>query len=450
MQQNITDRFLDGIFALKDQPLPESARHHARRCLLDYLAATVAGAKMAEEETKKLLHSLGGTDPHASLIGLNRKASLLTASFINGISAHTAELDDGVISGIIHPGAPVFSALIPVAQRYRVNGEDLLLGAIAGYQAAVRIADAIQPSHKLRGYHATATCGALGAVVGILMMRNAAPSIVKNALSAAAVSAAGSLKVLEDNSQLKPINAGHAAASAITAVAIAECGFVGPADVFAGNAGFLAMMADTCDSDKLFGLTDEPLAIERVYFKPYAACRYCHPAIEATLALRAQGDIDTRSIKRIRVSTYELAVKHHDHTAVENVSSAKMSIPFSVAVALEYGAAGVAEYSEQAVQSDSVARVMKAVEVQADETYTAAFPRRTSAKVEITFNDGRVVTSEVHEPKGDPGKPLSDEEVSEKFVSLAMFSGMRESRAREVCDLVWQLPAHADRFYTLI
>ena len=71
---------------------------------------------------------------------MDTQTSLTTAALINGIASHTAELDDGVISGIIHPGTPVFSALLPYAQKHKIEGDNLLRGIIAGYEASVRLA----------------------------------------------------------------------------------------------------------------------------------------------------------------------------------------------------------------------------------------------------------------------------------------------------------------------
>ncbi len=450
MSQTIIDQFIAGTLSRVAGSLPDSVLHQARRCLLDYLGATFAGARMATEKNSELLRNLGGTEESASLIGMDQKAALATASLINGISSHTAELDDGVMSGIIHPGAPLFSALLPTAQIHGCSGEDLLCGIIAGYEGGVRIANAIQPSHKLRGYHATATCGALGAVVGISVMKRTGAHLMKQALSAAAVCASGSLKVLEDDSRLKAVNAGQAAASAVVAVALAESGFTGPEDAFAGKAGFLAMMADECDFDALLAKSQEHFAIEGVYFKPYAACRYCHPAIEAALKLREKPGFDAGTIRRVRVSTYRLAVTHHDHTTVESVSSAKMSIPFSTAVALVRGSAGIGQYTDETIRFGAIDRLAKLVEVEADEEYSAAFPQLTSARVELTLEDGRNLAAEVHEPKGDPGNPLSDAELEEKFLSLARFAAIPQSRAAKMAQLVWNLPADNGLLYGLL
>jgi len=440
MQLNLTDRFLADVMSLAEQPLSDSAIYNAKRCFLDYLGATFAGARMNENRSQPLAMMLGGDSQDASLIGLEVKSSLISAALVNGISSHTAELDDGVISGIIHPGTPTFSALIPIAQKYGLSGDRFLRGVVVGYEVALRLANAIQPDHKFKGYHATATCGAIGAAMGISIMRNFDFLKVKNAFSVAAVSAGGSLKVLEDNSQLKPYNPGHAAVSAIMACAVAEAGFIGPDDVLGGKAGFLSVMGSDIKESELLERRSNLLAVEQVYFKPYAACRYCHPAIETALKIKNQTTVDFSSIKEIRVSTYELAVTNHDHIIVESVPSAKMSIPFSVAVALKTGAASLAEYTPEIIGDSVVRDLMSKVVVRPDKKCTALFPQQTSAQLELLFRDGSMLSAEVFDAKGDPENPMSDDELIQKFNELTAYGGIQPERARRIQEGVFRLP----------
>jgi 2-methylcitrate dehydratase PrpD len=295
----------------------------------------------------KFINSLGHIKGDIKVIGSSNNTSIERASFLNGLNAHVAELDDGVISGIVHPGSPILSALIPYAQKEKVLGDDFLRGIIVGYEVATSLADAIQPSHKLKGYHATATCGALGGAMAIASMLNFSFNEMKNAFSIAAVSAFGTLKVLEDNSQLKPYNVAQAAQISVISAAMAKAGFQGPDDVLNGNRGFFEMLSNEINLSFLNIQNNKKLAVERVYVKPYAACRYCHPGIDAALNLNEKHTIEPEQIKSIEVSTYELAVKHHDHVIIENISSAKMSIPYSVAVALITKKAGLEQFTEE-------------------------------------------------------------------------------------------------------
>ena len=438
---NMAHEYLAALSQVDHAPLNATTLHQAKRCLLDYVGATWAGARMADDRIAAMLDRLGDHEQSVPLLGSNRHAALLTAVLINGIASHTAELDDGVISGIIHPGAPIFSALLPFAYLHTVSEMDFLRGAVVGYEAAVRLADAIQPSHKVRGYHATATCGAVGVALGILAMLRADPEAYASALAAVLATAGGRLKVVEDGSELKPYNPAHAAVSGTMAATVGLAGYDGAQDSFSGPAGFFAQMTDHLSLPNLLGEREPALAIERVYMKPYAACRYCHPAIEAALTIRRAHTPDLDAIRTVRVRTFELAVAHHDHTVVDGVASAKMGIPFGVAISLVTGSAGIDTYSDQWIREPQVKALMQRVQVVPDESYTALFPQQTPACVELEMNDGSLLSEECLEPKGDMNHPLSDEDLTAKVIALAGFSGLDDAAVQDLIRYVWAMPS---------
>ncbi|MFC2087939.1 MmgE/PrpD family protein, partial [Bacteroidota bacterium] len=413
-----------------------------------YLGCTFAGARMLKEKGNKLLNFLGEIHGNSSIIGFNKKASIESAVFLNGLSAHIAELDDGVISGIVHPGSPIFSALLPVAEKEKVKDSDLITGIITGYEAAVRIADAIQPSHKKRGYHATATCGTIGAALGITAMLDFSKSQMKDALSSASVSAHGTLKVLEDSSELKPYNVGQAALSGLLSVSMAKAGFKGSDDPLSGNSGFFSMMADQYDLTYL--KNTGTFGIERVYYKPYAACRYCHPAIEAALKLRFTHSINLEKIKTINVATYHLAVANHDHTTINGISSAKMSIPYSVAVALMSGKAGINEFSNENINNSDISSLTQKISINSDDQLSALFPKKSAAIVEIITDDGFIYKERVDNPKGEPENPLSDDEIKEKFITLSTYGNKSNEESQEIIRIVRRLENELHKLFSLL
>lgn len=367
------------------------------------------------------------------MLGYDRKALLQVATLLNGLSSHTAELDDGIISGIIHPGAPVFTALLAVAEQRNIDFEHFCKGVVAGYEASTRMANAIQPSHKKKGYHASATCGMLGVTVGVAVMLDYSFWNLKNAFSAAVATTHGTLKVLEDNSELKPYNVAMAAKDGIEAAFVGSL-FNGPVDPLEGYAGFLAQATDEVDYDKLFQGLNGKYCIEDVYTKPYAACRYCHPSIENVLKLQSETNINPDDIERIDIRTYSLAVDKHDNTTVGNVSAAKMSIPFATAVTFCKGSASVDAYSDDTVNDPSVNSLMRKVHVAADEDFSQAFPKLSIATMKVTTTDGHVFESKTDLPKGEAVNPMTDEELADKFISLACWSGLNEEKAKKIAE----------------
>lgn len=449
MKVNLTDKFIDELYQLGKASISPADNQLAKNFLIDYIGATFAGASLIKERGNKLLYLLN-SDGGCSVIGFNKKSSPQSAVFINGYCAHVAELDDGVISGSVHPGSPLFSALLTVGEIEKVSPHQFLIGVIVGYEAIIRLANTIQPSHKKKGYHATATCGAIGTAIGISAMLGISKEQMKNAFSCAVISAAGTLKAIEDNSDLKPFNVANAALNGYMAVSMARAGFQGPEDVLTGQRGFFNVMTDDFDDQELVKGNSVPNALNKVYVKPYAACRYCHPAIDAALSIKDKYSLDINQIKEINVKTYQLAVHNHDHTLIETISSAKMSIPFSVAVALKTGKAGISEFSKENVHSPELSELTKKVSVFPDVEFTSNFPDKSMGSIEITTESGEIYKEKVEYPKGEPENPLSQEELIQKFKVLMDFAGKNEDESGAVLKKVFDLENNLDDLYPLL
>jgi len=447
---NYTDSFINNIIEFSNKPFTVAQRHQAKRCLLDYLGATIAGAQILSEKRSLYFDALGKNIGDVKVIGCGIDTSVERAGFINGLNSHVAELDDGVISGIVHPGSPIFSALIPYAQKENVSGDDFIRGIIVGYEVATSLADAIQPSHKLKGFHATATCGSIGGAMAIASMLHYSIEEMKNALSIAAVSAFGTLKVLEDNSQLKPYNVAQAAQISINSVAMAKAGFQGPDDVLNGSRGFFEMLSDEINLDFLTIQKNEVLAIERVYVKPYAACRYCHPGIDAALNLMNKYKVEPETIKSIEVSTYDIAVKHHDHVIVANSSSAKMSIPYSVSVALITNKAGLEQYTDEFIYNDNISALARKVKVLSNDEFTKLFPKYSPAEIVVETYDGQRFNEKINNPRGEANVPLSDDELKNKFSSLVKFNTIKDFDSAKLIYSVFNLEKDINNLFELI
>lgn len=450
MTSNTTDTFIDRIYALSRESYPDAVVLQAKRCLLDYLGAAFAGAHLLREKGDALLAYMDADEGNASIIGFSRRSGILSAALMNGLSAHVAELDDGVRFGALHPGAPILSALLPVAQKEGVQGADLLRGVIVGYEAAIRIATAIQPSHYQMGYHPTATCGSIGAAVGAAAMLSFSPQQMSDALSAAAISASGMLKVIEGSSELKPFNSGRAALTGVLSSSMARAGFRGVPDVLYGPIGFLSMMSGVSDAPLLAESNANGAAIQKIYFKPYASCRHTHPAVEAVLTIRNRTGVRVEEIESITVTTYEGVLGKHDHTEVAGVSSAKMSIPYSVAIAAEKGTAGLDEFSTENVNNTEVLALAKKVAVRSDKDISAAVPDKRAAVVEIRTHCGRAHTERVDYPKGEPENPLSNEEICEKFRMLFAYGNGNDKRGHDIVDIVWNVEDELHKLFCLL
>ena len=414
---NVSQTFFKEIDCVAQREIPTDILARARYSLLDYLAVTCAGAAFQKDKIKSYIEFAQPEEGLFKVIGTGKCVALKEAVFLNGLNAHALDFDDGTNSGIIHLGSPIFSLLIPLAQRYGIGVEEMLKAAVVGYEASYTMAVSIQPKHKALGYHATGTCGMLGATLATAYMLNFTEEERYEAFAAACVAASGMLKVLDDGSELKPYNVAKTALLSLTGLQLAKAGFKGHPDPLGSYRGFLKMMSGDENTEIKPTLLNGTYAIMKSYTKPYASCRYTHPPVEAAIHLRSQCGIAPESVEKIKVETYSLAVSGHDHTDIQGAYSAKMSTPYSTAVALIYGKAGLQEFGDEVLNDSTVASLTKKVEVVANEEYSRIFPEKQTAVLTITAN-GKTYSERVDFPKGEPENPMSEEEFKIRYEAL--------------------------------
>ena len=423
---NISKEFFHAIDEVAQKDIPAEVMARAKRSLLDYLAVTCAGTAFQKEKLKEYYTFSEPEEGRYKVIGTGKSLVLKEAVFLNGLNGHALDFDDGTNSGIIHFGSPIFSLLLPLAQRYDKHVEDVLRAAVVGYEASYTMAVSIQPKHKALGFHATGTCGVLGATLAGTYLLGFTEEERYQAFAIACVSASGMLKVLDDGSELKPYNVAKTALLSLTSLQLAKSGFKGHDDPLGGYRGFLKMMSGDENTEIKPVLLNGTYAIMKSYTKPYASCRYTHPPVEAAIHLRKQYGFTTDMIEEVSVETYDLAVSGHDHTDIQGAYSAKMSTPYSTAVALIYGKAGLNEFEKNVLEHPQVVALTKRVKVVANDEFSRLFPEKQSAVVTI-FANGKTYSERVDFPKGEPENPMSEEEFKERYDDLMEYGGITKS-----------------------
>lgn len=425
--------YLNMIDSLWRADVPHDVMERAKKSLLDYLAVTCAGAEFQKDKLEKYWEFAKPEKGEFKAIGTGKDLVLKETVFLNGLNSHALDFDDGTNSGIIHLGSPIFSLLIPLSQRHEVEIEDMLKAAIVGYEASYTMAVSIQPGHKTMGYHATGTCGTLGAAIAASYMLGFSSEERFQAFAAACVAASGMLKVLDGGSELKPYNVAKTALISLTALQLGKSGFKGHPDPLGGR-GFFKMMTGKENVELKPVILNNTYAIMKSYTKPYASCRYTHPSVEAAILLR--GRVKAEDVQEINVRTYDLAVSGHDHTDIHGSYSAKMSIPYATAAGLLYGKAGLQEFSENAVKDEKILGLTKKVNVSSDEELSAMFPGIQAAVVTIKTKNGEY-EERVDFPKGEPENPLTDVEFRDRYEGLMAYAGVSPEVGEKVYNTVY-------------
>jgi 2-methylcitrate dehydratase PrpD len=275
-----------------------------------------------------------------------------------------------------------------------------------------------------RGWHSGAVFGpfAAAAAAGCLLRINAAQ--FEDALGLAATQASG-LMAAQFEAMSKRMHHGLASRNGLFAAAVASAGYTGIKRVFEREyGGFLSTFGEghAPDASQVCLDLGERWETERVAIKPHAAMGGLHGGIDAVLELAAGRALRSDDIEQVEVEVGE-AVFHHGGwvpTRPLNTVGAQMNLAYAVAVTILDGAAFVEQFSPSRIDQDDVWDLIGRTAVRHDAAIDQLGADAAGCtRVRIKFRNGEVNEAVVEQPRGRPGRPLSNQEIVAKFRRLA-------------------------------
>lgn len=418
VSQTLARTLADYTLRVRGDTLPRDVAAAARMCVLDWLGSAIAGSATEPGRMIRNVARLLGDSGPASLIPDGRLAPATTAAFQNGALSHIVELDDVHRASILHAGATVIPAALAAAQMAHASGGDLLAAVAAGYEVAIRIGEAVTPSHY-RYWHTTGTCGTFGAAAASARLLGLDAGGIASALGSAGTQAAGLWEFLADGAMSKHLHPGKAAMNGVLSALLAREGFTAASRILEGEKGFFRAMAASYDVSRITEGLGDSYRITGMSFKVHASCRHTHSTIDTALGLLHQYHPNPTDIEAVRVETYQVALDITANGQPDSVYAAKFSLPFCVALALCRGKAGLAEFTMDAVRDPLVARVMGRVSLAVAADLNAVHPAKWPARVTILMKDGRTFAAQTDYPRGDPENPVTVSDLEDKFRELA-------------------------------
>ena len=422
---------------LAGQALSDDILHHARRCLIDWYAATLPGSLLAPATVlREAFPEELGRGP-SRLLPDGLAAGTRAAALINGAASHTVEFDDIYRGALYHPGSPVIAAALAVAERERAPGLRLLQAIVAGYEVSNRIGVAVNPAHYAF-WHTTGTVGCFGAAAAAGCVLGLDAVRIAHALNAVASMAAGFQQAFRCDAMTKPMHAARAAEAGVLVALGARHGLTGAEHMLEGERGFGNAMSREVDWDAAVAGLGEEWTITRTTQKNHGCCGHTFAALDAVIALRDAHALSPEQISRIRVGTYapalEICGDYDPHTGYEG----KFSLPYCVAVALKEARVRLDAFDEAHLRDPAIRALMTRVDLVVDDECQAVFPARRSARVRIETHDGRVLEHHAATRKGDPDAPLSDAELVDKYRELAA-PVLGDGAAETLLDALWRV-----------
>lgn len=433
-------RIADYVAGLKIEDIPESTRHKASLCLIDYLAAAwnAQGHPLAEKYVRLAMSMAGKGSDDASAIGLGLKLPPAWAAFANAAQGHITETDDGHRTSIMHIGTVVIPVVLALAESRKLTGARIMEALVCGYDVAIRSGECFGPEHY-GIFHTTATAGTFGAAAAAAKAMNLSPQAVAWALGHAGTQASGLWQFLNENAvQAKPFHPAKAALAGMISATLAESGIEGAVEIFEGEKGFCAIASKKPQYDALVDKLGSVFKIDEVNFKGYPTCGQTHSMLDAMAAILSRERFLAEDVAEVEARVYQRAVDIAGIPDPETLEEAKFSNQFCLAFMISRGTLSFMNFTEEAMSDHDLRRVANKIRLVVDPEMDAGFPAARPCRITVRLNDGRSFSQENKFRKGDPENPMDAAAMQEKFAQLTEAS-LGDSQRRQILDWCLEL-----------
>ncbi len=421
-----TRRLAEFVAQTTFSSLPQEVVERAQDVARDTVGVIVGG--MAEPEVRALADYAAASFPGpATLFGWGRGADAPWATLVHGTAGTTLEMDEGHAFARGHAAIHALPPALALAEQRGATGAEALTAFVVGYEVAARAGVATRLREPVHPF------GAWGVLAGAAIaawFKGFDAAAVAGALEVAASYAiAPSFNAAFQGANVRNTYAGVVNRLGLMAADLYEVGFRGERGGLATTFG--QILGDSFDPGALVDGLGERYEIMRGYFKPYSACRYTHAAVDAVLALRAEG-VDPDAVQGVEVETYDIAARLADPEP-ETPLAGRFSTPYVVAATLLRGDAGPQSFRSDVLRDPAVLEMAGRVTVREDASFTAMTPAKRPARVRLHLRDGSQREKVVTGSKGDPDQPMRVPELREKFHSL-----VRPALGTEAATAAWE------------
>ncbi|HEY7678847.1 MAG TPA: MmgE/PrpD family protein, partial [Candidatus Methylomirabilis sp.] len=343
-----------------------------------------------------------------------RRKGILEAALANGTLGHALDFDDTYQPVPIHPSAPLVPALFALAETMPCTGKDVVAAFAAGCEASIRIGLALGRSHIEKGWHGTGTFGTFGAAAGAGRLLGLDAGRLAQAFGIASVQAAGLIRAAV-GTMCKPLHAGKAAMNGLLAACLARDGFTGPREILTDTQCFGELFGGpTLVPERAVDGLGRRYEMLNISFKPYACCSQTHPTADAVRGLREAHGLKPDDVEAITLTVNPVAANVAGIPSPAGSAEGKFSLAYVAALALSGEPLGIAGFEPGRVTRPDLqalcSRVMLDVKPGMGDVETHAT---------IVTRDGRRLAHYIAEARGNPGNPMSEDELRAKFLGLA-------------------------------
>ena len=430
------------VVGLKLADVPQAVVAKAKLVFLDTVGIALASSTIDfGHMVTNVARKLGGGND-SLLIGTSSRVAAANAVIANGTLAHGLDYDDTLEEAVVHTGSCAWMTALAVGEEVGASGAAVLEAAIAGTEVLCKIGLVAPGIFHARGFHPTAICSTFGAAAAAGKLYGLNSNQWVDALGLCGSQSSGIIEYLADGTWTKRMHPGWSAHGGVIACLLAQEGFRGPAKVFEGTHGFFNAFGGKNDYrfEKILELGEE-WEIPRLTFKSYPCGSISHPYMDCALRIKQKHSPAPEQIAEVVCRTAEGPVHRLWEPLADKqkpVSSygAKFSLPYSLAVMLIRGKAGLDEFSDETIHDAKILELAARIRYELDPTID--YPRHFSGHVKVKMNDGKVLEENQPHPRGGFEDPLPPAEIEAKFRANARLA-LSTSKVDEIMKMIDRL-----------
>jgi len=397
------------IAGARSRAFPDDVLDEARKCLVDWTAVCMGAYDAPEARLLASVVQAWGAQGQARYLW-GGKSSAMNAALVNGTLSHCLDYDDTHIPSVIHLSGPIWAAVLAVGGARGCDDALLLQAFITGFEVGARIGDGgVGMALNNGGWHATATLGRVAVAAAVAVLLDLDAQQAGHALGLAATQAGG--LTASFGTMAKPLHAGKAAMDGILAAELAAAGYEGATGVLDVDSALLRTLRQDATAQLQIQPFEAGWEIRRNSFKPYAACQLAHSVIDA--ARQARPKLAGRRVRRMQARVHPLAVKIAGIAQARTPTEGRFSIGYCTALGLHGYPVTTQDFAPQRLAQPELQALSQRMTLVADEAFS-----RTSARLEIEFEDGSGLSELVEHAFGSIGNPMGWPELEAKFLAL--------------------------------
>jgi 2-methylcitrate dehydratase PrpD len=391
----------------------EKAKHH----ILDTFAAMISGSDLPPARAAFQYARDFNTDKTSTIVASKMTSSPPEAAFVNGMLAHSDETDDSNEFSQSHPGCAIVPATLAAGEKFGIDGTRFLRAVTLGYDIGPRMTisfgaiDFRNNSHK--------STHAISSVFGAASAAGCAASLSAQQMrwlldyTAQQSSGIGAWNRDTEHIEKAFVFAGMTARSGVTSALVVHAGFNGLDDIFSGVDNYFLAYAPKANTEELVSQLGERYEIARTNIKKWTVGSPIQAPLDCIYNILKKHPVNPADVKSVVVRLANTEARVVDNREMPDICLQHMVSVMVLDKTASFGAA----HDKPRMKDPAVLAMRAKVQLVPSEELEKLEPAR-QAIVEITLNNGTVLSERVTDVRGTVDNPMTREEVIQKTRDL--------------------------------